>query len=159
MEEANLAPLQPKKKWQTILVTALIIGGAAVTTIAVYSSYRLYQFKNPAYQEKLAEEVTAKVLHDVGKIIELPAGVPQIAVVSEVEKLPKDQLFFAKAAAGDYIIIFETQAILYRPRTKKIMAVAAVNRDEPKVPAPAPVTAPVKPRVRLPAVTPTATKR
>ncbi len=139
-----------KKYGRILLFVLLLIVGTVITGVAVYSSYELYKIKSPGYAQRLAEEQTSGIISAVGKLIELPDDTPQIATVSDVDKLKTGQPFFTKARNGDYILIFQTEAILYRPSARKIINVASVNREQPKisppiqpVPSPSIVTPPL----------------
>jgi len=90
---------------------------------AVYYAYRYYDLKqNP---EKLTEQSVAALKDRVGKLILLPNETPQIAVVQDVDKLKKDQPFFANAQNGDQILLFTEakKAILYRSGSNQIIEV------------------------------------
>lgn len=70
-----------------------------------------------------------EVILQVGKIMELPADEkPTVATVSDLEKL-KGQAFFKNAQNGDKVLIYTglKKAILFRPSTRKIIEVGAVN--------------------------------
>ena len=125
-----------KKYGRIVFFVLLLMVGIAITGVAVYSSYELYKIKSPGYAQRLAEEQTAGIISAVGRLIELPDDAPQIATVSDVNKLKEGQAFFAKAHNGDYILIFQTEAILYRPSARKIINVASVNREQPKITPP-----------------------
>ncbi|MFA5945921.1 MAG: hypothetical protein WC802_03370 [Patescibacteria group bacterium] len=97
---------------------------------------------------------SAKIITQVGKLIELPDGeTPTIAKVDDPEQLKKQGLF-QKAQKGDTVLIYPTEkkAILYRSSENKIIEVTSVNVTETlptKTPAPAPAPVPA------PAVAPT----
>ncbi len=109
-----------------LLVTIIAVG------VAGYSSYQLYKIKSPGYQQKMIEEQTKKNIKEVGRLIELPDGTPQIAIVSDVESLKKTQPFFARSKNGDRLFIYADEAILYRPSLDKIISVAPVSHEQPK---------------------------
>lgn len=74
------------------------------------------------------DKETKDLISEVGKLIDLPSGIPTVATVKDINKL-KTQPFFAKAKNGDKILIYasEKKAILYRPSENKIINVAPVN--------------------------------
>ncbi len=82
--------------------------------------------KNP---QKASQEEIASLIKKVGLLIVLPKNeMPTIATVSDPEKL-KDQLFFENAKTGDRVLIYSKakKAILYNPKTNKIVEVAPVS--------------------------------
>lgn len=132
-----------KKARQKIIVFVVGIIFLAVCTVAVYSSYMLHRMKDPTYQQKLADKQNARIMAEVGALIELPPDAPQIAIVSgDTTTLKKNQPFFEKAIEGDYVLVFIESAILYRPSVHKIINVGQVNRvaDKPLSKSVNPVT-------------------
>jgi len=113
------------------LVYLLIIGIFIVLAIGI-SSYFYIQYSNTKKllnkEQTSSKEDVSKTIQQVGKLIELPDETPTVATVSDVEKL-KSQAFFSKAQNGDKVLIFtdSKKAILYRPSTKKIIEVSALN--------------------------------
>jgi len=91
-----------------------------------------------------AEEVK-KVVSEVGRYISLPDDeTPSMATVADPSAL-KDQPFFAKAEAGDIVLIYATsrKAILWRPSNSKIIEVSAINLPPPtETPSPSPSLTP-----------------
>lgn len=68
------------------------------------------------------------ILTEVGKIMVLPEGeTPQIATVTDVDKLKANQPFFNSAKNGDKIIVYSKRAILYDTIAKKIIDVTTIN--------------------------------
>jgi type IV secretory pathway VirB10-like protein len=136
---------QRKSKLTSLLLIALVLVGG----FATYTGYQLYKMKknqDPAYQQELAKKKTQEVTTAVQKIMELPEGEPQVAQVADVEAIKKTQPFFAKAQNGDMVLVYASQAIIYRPSTNKIINVGPVTRDStkdaPKVQSPAQAQAP-----------------
>ena len=132
-----------------IVISIIIIIAFAIATLPAYYFYNKYQkaqqlVNNPS----LATQKEVKILVEkVGKLIELPTNeTPTVATVSDKEKL-KDQIFFAKAANGDKVLIFTQsgKAILYRPSVNKIIEVAPVNMGQAQLVAtPSPVSQQIK---------------
>lgn len=79
-------------------------------------------------QQKAAQEEAKKLTSEVSRIMILPAELPTIATVTDIEKL-KNQLFFQKAHNGDKVLIFSKAkiALIYNPETKKIINVGSLN--------------------------------
>jgi hypothetical protein len=80
------------------------------------------------------QDVKAKV----SELMELPQNEePTLATVTDINKL-KNQEFFSQAVNGDKVLIYTktSKAILYRPRTNKIIEVASVNLGQTQSPAP-----------------------
>lgn len=104
-----------------------IIGISAVPSYYFYTKYQESQvlLKNPT---EMAKEEVKTLVAQIGRHIELPAEEPTVATVSDREKL-KNQPFFQKAQNGDKVLIFtqNRKAILYRPKTDKIIDISTVN--------------------------------
>lgn len=89
------------------------------------------------------EEEIKNIVEKVGRLIELPSSeIPTVATVSNKEKL-KEQLFFNKSENGDKVLIFTQakKAILYRPKTNKIIEVSPINLEPSQTP---PVSVPAE---------------
>jgi hypothetical protein len=105
------------------ILTLLLIG---VSGAALYFYNQSGSSQNPSPSAK-AE--AAALVQEVGKLIVLPEGeTPTIATVSDPERL-KEQPFFAKAKAGDKVLLYSTarKAYLYDPIAKKLLEVAPLN--------------------------------
>ena len=82
--------------------------------------------------EESAKTEIARLKSDIAKLVEVPSGEePTIATVTEIGKL-KDNPFYAKAENGDKVFIYAMakKAFIYRPRTNKIIEVAAINPQD-----------------------------
>ncbi len=108
------------------------LGLVALVAIAAgayyYNQYNSLNniLKNPNIA---VEKQTKELVGQVSKLMMLPTDEqPTIATVTDAGKL-KDQTFFAHAKNGDKVLIYvkARQAILYRPTTNIIVAVAPVN--------------------------------
>jgi len=122
--------MEGKRKLKTylIIVAAVIFIGAIISGGYFYWRYQKV-IKDPNI---ITKQETAWVLERVNKLIDLPQDeTPNMATVLDKDKL-KDQEFFKKAENGDKLIVYMKAklAVLYRPNTNKIIAVAPVNTDE-----------------------------
>lgn len=117
---------RPKSLKKKVLLTMAIVVFIAVAAVAVYSSLQLYRIKSPGYQEQIIEKQTKDIINAVGKLIELPSDTPQVATVTDVDTLKKNQPFFDSAKNGDQILIFQKEVILYRPSINKIINVGPI---------------------------------
>lgn len=109
----------------TLPVLVLLLIGMTGTAIFFYQKAATLK-KDP--QAAVTQEIEALVAK-VGKLIVLPTGeVPTVATVSDPEKL-KDQPFFAKAKAGDKVLIYQkaAKAYLYDVVNNKILEVAPIS--------------------------------
>lgn len=98
---------------------------------AGYFYYENKQLRNNPSQ--VAEQEAEKIVAEIAKLIDLPEGeAPTVATVVNPEDL-QDQPFFAKAKAGDRVLIYQAagRAILYSPRDKKILEVAVFQPNQP----------------------------
>lgn len=111
-----------KKHFYTVIA---MLGFLFLLAVGV-AGYFYYQLKS-ANDQKPANEM-ADILKTIGKVMELPAGEPTLATVTDKEKLA-DQPFFQKAENGDKVLIYADagRAILYRPSTKKVVDVSVIN--------------------------------
>lgn len=92
--------------------------------------------------QKQAAADVRKLVSEVGTFIVLPEGEdPTVATVTDPAKL-KDQPFFARASAGDKVLIYTNakKAILYSPTSHKVVEVAPLNIGQNGATATAPVT-------------------
>lgn len=116
------------KHWLISGVLGVVALLAILAGIYYYMQFKNAQnlLKNPNLAvEKQTNALTAQV----SKLIMLPKDeVPTIATVTDASKL-KDQPFFANAVNGDKVLIYvkSRQAILFRPSSNLIVAVAPVN--------------------------------
>ena len=126
---------------ERVAVISLIVLLLAALAVAGYSLRELYLVRSPAYQQRLIERQTAKLVSEVGSRILLPTGTPQLATVSDADALKKNQPFFQDALNGDQVLVYPTEAILYRPSIAKIVTVAPVAPDTAPTTLPAPTPA------------------
>lgn len=115
-------------------VLLLMALGAGATGYYFYDKYTSLG-ENPSLGAQ--REVDA-LIAQVARLIVLPEGEqPTIATVSDPERL-RDQPFFTKAQIGDKVLIYTNarKAILYSPKTDKIVEVAPINIGNPS-PSPA----------------------
>jgi hypothetical protein len=120
---------QQNKKSRKFLITVLaVVIIVAVVCVILWQSGMIATLKL-AYQLQKTQADDAKVLAQLGEIIDLPADVkPMMAVVNDAEVLKKDQPeFFAKAKNGDRVIVYSDMAILYDAQANKIMHIGPVN--------------------------------
>lgn len=115
-----------------LLVATSILG--IVGSCYFYGKYNAIK-ANPDLE---AQEETEALVLALGKLMELPQGeTPAIATISDKEKL-KEQPFFKNAENGDKLFAYNTAmvAIIYRPKTNKIINVAPITVNQPQNPAP-----------------------
>jgi hypothetical protein len=87
---------------------------------------------SPVDSKQLVQKEISQLTAAVGKLIVLPEGEePTVATVSDPEKL-KDQEFFAKAQAGDKVLVYQKagMAILYSVSLHKILEVAPIGAND-----------------------------
>jgi len=107
-----------------LLILSLIGIGSGVY---FYQQYKISEgkLKNPGEVQK---SETQALVQKVGKLILLPQEDPQVMIVSDVENLKKNQVFFLDAKDNDALFLFPVakKAILYRPSTHIIVNVAPI---------------------------------
>jgi uncharacterized protein YneF (UPF0154 family) len=122
-----------EKKWKfkKVLFIILILVAIAGVVAGVYYFRKYQELKqNPNVE---AQKETENLVATVGKLMELPKDeAPTVATIADKDKL-KDQTFFVKAENGDKLLAYTKamQAILYRPSTNKIIAVAPIVINQP----------------------------
>ena len=124
--------LNKVRKYAKQHVLVILVAVAVVAFGSAYYFYGEYSTlkKNP---NKIAQEETAKLIAQVGKLIVLPEGeTPTVATVADPEKL-QSQPFFTKARRGDKVLLYANakKAILYNPAENKIVEVAPINIGNP----------------------------
>jgi len=116
----------PRIVWLLMVITV------ASLALAGYSYYKYQQLKNTS--PSVASQTEAKELvAKASRLMMLPQGeIPTVATISDVTKL-KDQPFFANATNGDKLLIYSQAklAVLYSPKTDKIVNVGPLNIDKP----------------------------
>ena len=129
LEEMGQTVKERMKKTTPYLLIALVLI-AAVFAFYFWNEASALK-ENP---QKAAQDETKKLITNVSKLIILPEGeTPTIATVADPELL-KDQPFFAKAQAGDKVLIYTNarKAILYSAAINKIIEVAPINIGNPQ---------------------------
>lgn len=126
--ESSSASKKPGKSLVLTSVFGIVVVAALGAAIYFYMQYQHTQqlLKSP---NQNAEQEVSSTVEEVGKLIVLPEGErPQVATVSDVNKL-KSQQFFANAKNGDRVLIYAKaqKAILYDPIQKKIVEVGPIN--------------------------------
>lgn len=114
---------------RALLIVVGVVGLAAITAPSYYFYNRYQQAQNQAGNLSSGSNEVAMLVEKVGAHMDIPKGeAPTVATVSDKTKL-LDQPFFAKADNGDKVLIFQgaKKAILYRPKTDKIIEVAPIN--------------------------------
>lgn len=112
-------------KYIAILFAIILIATGAGGTYYFYKKYDDTK-KLLADPNSLVQKEEARVVENLGKLIDLPTEEkPTVATVLDKEKL-KDQPFFAKAENGDRLIVYtqNKKAILYRENINKIVEFA-----------------------------------
>lgn len=111
----------------SILIFLLILGLAGTSGYFYYQYTRLS--KSPIIDQVQAEEESAKLIREVGKLMLLPKDeTPTVATVTDLDKL-KDQPFFKDAKNGNKVLIYPNikQVIIYDPEAKLIINVGSIN--------------------------------
>jgi len=111
-----------------IILFGILVVVALGSAVYFYLQYQKTQdlLKNPSSN---AQQEVNSLVSEVGSLIELPQGEqPQVATVSDINKL-KEQQFFSRAKNGDKVLIYTKaqKAILYDPIAKKVVEVGPIN--------------------------------
>jgi hypothetical protein len=114
------------RHWKKVLLTLIILG------IFGWLAYGYMTTKNQLQtisKGKPEATVSQQLIDKVGLLVDLPQNeAPTIATVNNASKL-KNQEFFARAADGDKVMIFNKSglAVLYRPSTNRVIEYSKVN--------------------------------
>lgn len=118
-------------KHNTIFLVLVLVALIGLSS-AGYFYYQLgttkgffWSKKSPTAAQKGEQEAVAKIVAEVGKLMELPASeTPTVATVTDIDKL-KAEPFFVNAKNGDKVLIYQNakKVILYNPSAKKIVNV------------------------------------
>jgi len=126
-------------------VSLKVIGMGAVVAVMVgvvglmvffYGQWQRVRNNPLQAQEEKAQREIAEVMEAVGKLMVLPEGeTPTLVVIDDKENIAKDQEFFKWAENGDQMLVYRQakKAILYRPKSNKIVNVAPISEKEEKV--------------------------
>ena len=112
-----------------LIVTAILIF-VGLAGLATYSTWKLWRIQDPAYQRQLEEKKIKDAVAEIGRLIQLPEGLPQISTVVNANTLKENHSFFADAQNGDELILYPSKAILYRPGTHKIINVTLIHEGQ-----------------------------
>jgi len=119
-----------KHSWKAIIATIILVG-------ICFGVYFIFFNKNNKQKDinEIQKESSALVAK-VAKLIYLPEGeVPTIATVTDLNAL-KGQVFFVDAQKGDKVLIYTKakKAVLYNPKSNKIVTVAPLSVDSKQQP-------------------------
>jgi hypothetical protein len=137
---------RPMATWKKVGIVVFIVAAFVIFFRYQTVSSELAALRsNPAKLQELTAEEQKKLIVEVAKLMELPTSeAPTIATVADPSRL-SGQSFFINAKAGDRVLIYATakKAILYRPKTHKIIEVGPINITGTSVtptPQPQPIT-------------------
>lgn len=120
----KLFPRFNRNTWVAVTLAVPLVASMGIAYY-FYAQNQSLKINSPDAAQAEAQALISRV----GKIMLLPEGeTPTVATVKDLEAL-KDQPFFAKAAVGDKILIYNTarRAILYSPTSNRIIEVAPLN--------------------------------
>lgn len=122
--------IRDRRSTITLVVVAIVV--VIALGVAGFFAKQYYDLK--ANPNMAAEEETAQLTEQVGKLYELPKDEePIVGEVKDKEKL-KDQPFFKNAQNGDKILIYQKAkiAIVYRQDENKLINVGPIAIDVAK---------------------------
>lgn len=68
-----------------------------------------------------------ELLSYLAQRVQLPSGTSSVATVKDVDSLRQRDVFFTKAENGDRVVLFDREAIIYRPTIDKIISFGPTN--------------------------------
>ena len=119
--------LNPSQKKQA----GLLIAGAVVIVIGLLLLF-LLPSGDIAKDGKITEREAQKVKTEIAKLINLPQEEPVMALVTNADQLIAEQPFYQGVTNGDVLVIYPQarKAVLFNPRTNKLVNVGPVNVGE-----------------------------
>lgn len=109
------------------MLVALWLAVLVLAAGLVYMFWLNRSLRQPEAQTKLAQEASQQMINDVGKLILLPSEQPTVATITDADKLRQSNATFYKDAKnGDTLLVYPTQAIIYRSNDHKIIAVSPI---------------------------------
>lgn len=111
--------------------TGLLVAGAAVIVIGVLLLF-LLPSGDIAKDGKISESEAQKIKAEIVKLINTPQEEPVMALVTNADQLITEQPFYQGVTNGDVLVIYPQarKAILFNPRTNKLVNVGPVNVGE-----------------------------
>ena len=119
----------PAKRKRRLSLPVLLLWGLVVVLAAAlgYTIWLNRSLSTPDAQTKIAEQQSQAIIDAVSKLITVPSDKPTVATITDVAKLKQSNAAFYKDAVnGDVLLIYSTEAIVYRKSENKIIAVAPV---------------------------------
>lgn len=134
--EDKLTPFEKEAMDQeNILLKVLILLFGIIAILLLTKGFMFKQVtesRQQSPQNQVAQEQKIKnlIISKVGMLMVLPEGDPQIITITDAEKVKKESgsTFFQNTQTGDFVLIYQTTAILYNPRLNKIINVGPVER-------------------------------
>lgn len=128
-----LLPIRFVQRFYKMIIALILLAGVGWLVFDYVQTKReLALLSNPEALQAQQEEEVAAVVARVGELMLLPEELPTLAVIDNVEQLAEEQPFFEGTQNGDQILIYETQAIVYRESEHIIVKVGPVFvGDEP----------------------------
>ena len=122
---------QNKTKKVVSSLLGLIIFFILTTIFSQYQVYVLQKIATAKEEKNPDVPVTnEEIVRAVGRHLMLPEdGAPQIAEVKDAAKLKSSQAFFKDAVNGDYVIVYNSTIILYRPLEDILVSVGSVEGE------------------------------
>jgi hypothetical protein len=114
------------------LVVLVIVGGWLA-----FSTGSQDGLANLSANAKLTDSQVQLVINQITKFMVVPSDEkPSVVVLSNVEALAAQQPFYKDAKDGDILVVYSTRAIVYDPKSQKLVSVSPIQRTEG---SPAPV--------------------
>jgi hypothetical protein len=112
----------PKKAWVTVLIVAVVVVIAGLTTLTVWQYKQAEYLKTPEGVAEAAKLESESLVSKVSLLIKLPDEEAVVATVDDKDKL-REQPFFADVENGDKVLIFSaaSKAVVYRPSENRII--------------------------------------
>ncbi|MDP2587315.1 MAG: hypothetical protein Q8P33_00885 [bacterium] len=109
------------------LIAILWVLVAVLAAGLVYTVWLNRSLRSPETQTKIAERASQEIIDAVSTIILVPTDKPTVATITDVDKLRQsNQEFYKNSRNGDILLVYQSQAIIYRKEEHRVIAVVPV---------------------------------
>lgn len=116
-------------KTEKSYIQLIILLGLIVLFVGTFFNFFQQNHENKAVIDNQGY-VLKDILKSVSTHIDIPDDVPLMALIDNADDLKKNQKFYTDAKDGDILLIFASEAIIYRPINDVIVNVGPVIFDQ-----------------------------
>lgn len=107
---------------QTVIIVLLVLA-FGFFELGRYTEYN-------AHPNLYVQDRATQTLQKISSLIQLPKGIPTMAIINNAASVKKTQPFLVNAKDGDVLIVYKNaeEALLYRPSTNKLITVGSITK-------------------------------